>query len=921
MQLTTGRRAPAPAMVQATRFTTLLVPLTLVSGSVQLAGAAAIGHGAQAQGEVEYYDTAERTPGSFRIAEGTRCSEHYHVAGWGVGEQSACEALCLSDERCATFSLEATGDKGCFLFGTGAKCARAAHWTTGHRDTRCAVAQENAATTLSCPFGTVISRIGFASYGTPGGECYNFTTGSCHLPSTTEVVEDLCIGESECTLSASSMVFDDPCPIVGKELKVQVECSVDTNFNEDVYFNAWSSRHWPAAVAETNSRLEEWQGFVEALPEYPAEKFSGRGIIVVAGGRYLEPALVMIKMLRQSGCELRIQVWHVGKAEMRDVHRELLQPYDVETRDFHDFVGPEMLQPIQANVGMRLFQLKPLALLHTDLEDVLLLDSDNCPLRDPSYLFDSPEFKNTGTVFWPDYWKTSRQNPIWKLIGREPTSSWEQESGQLLLHKAAAWKAINLCVFLNSEFYMKLLNGDKDTFRFSWMAADVPFTMVKTWPTPIGTLKELHSSEEGFCSHTMLQHDLEGVPLFVHHNQLKHASLEVGENFKYQKVMSDSSRHYRAVPKAGLKLPSGVRLPCIDIQAEADPRIDGDACSVSEANLVDFERRYFDAQNSIPSSAFTARERAAPSLLASDGGKAALMHRAFVEAQNPLSARLRRDTNTTCKPTEFELVKPTVRNDRVCEPVATCGGDQIQKVAPTATSDRVCKTVKEALIKRFTVRVGDKSAAHPYASFGASEAFEIRDERAQAPAFVQALTVLATRLETYEFVMADMPTAHSFMLTLDALGGATSNPYEVGVIGSGATSNKTLSFTPSPATPSTLYYQSHEKTHVGWKVLVSDPTYSVTHSGRHAGKTDSFARFSTAFSPLARIFTQTSPVGQGNFASLRETCELQCGSLRSCKGIFIFRTFNTNKCYGLNDVSGEPTATSTDSQSITKQTF
>ena len=35
---------------------------------------------------------------------------------------------------------------------------------------------------------------------------------------------------------------------------------------------------------------------------------------------------------------------------------------------------------------MRLFQLKPLALLHSDLEDILLLDSDNCPVKDPSFL-------------------------------------------------------------------------------------------------------------------------------------------------------------------------------------------------------------------------------------------------------------------------------------------------------------------------------------------------------------------------------------------------------------------------------------------------------------------------------------------------------------------------------------------------------
>jgi alpha 1,2-mannosyltransferase len=709
--------------------------------------------------------------------------------------------------------------------------------------------------------------------------------------------------------------------VVSKTLKAQIECIVVNTFNEDIYFNAWSSRHWPSAVAQSETRKDEWQGFLEALPAYPAGKFSDRGIIVVAGGRYLEPALVMIKMLRQSGCKLRIQVWHVGKEEMRDVHRELLEPYDVETRDFHDFVGPEMLQAIQANVGMRLFQLKPLALLHTDLEDVLLLDSDNCPLRDPTFLFDEPEFKKTGTVFWPDYWKTSQQNPIWNIIGRSPSSSWEQESGQLLLHKSSAWRAINLCVFLNSEFYMKLLNGDKDTFRFSWMAADVPFTMVQTWPTPIGTLKELHSNEQGFCSHTMLQHDLRGEPLFVHHNQLKHASLDVGQNFRFKKIMADPTKQYRAVPVPGLKLPSGVSLPCIDVQGEGNRLIDGDACTVSGAGLEDFERRYFEAQSSIPQNAFTARERAAPSLLASDDVKAAQRHRAFVEAQKPLSARLRRDTNTTCTATEFELVKPTIRLDRVCEPLTTCASGQIEKARPTAISDRVCLSGSTARPKTFAVRVRNlKSQQHPYASYGAPEAYELKDERTLEPKYVEAMTVAVTRLETYEFRMDHTSESHAFMLTLDAIGGPSANAYRTGVTGTGAMGTSVLAFTPNPSTPSMLFYQSCNGTHVGWKIIVSDPTFDLVVSGRNADHSSS-KRFATAFSPAARLFTLAVPAGEGIFDTLRESCEAQCASLTACRGVFVFRTSKANTCYGLSDIGGDAVATNTDSQSVAKKTF
>ncbi len=35
---------------------------------------------------------------------------------------------------------------------------------------------------------------------------------------------------------------------------------------------------------------------------------------------------------------------------------------------------------------------------------IIWLDVDNIPLRDPSFLYDSEEYKATGALFWQDYW-------------------------------------------------------------------------------------------------------------------------------------------------------------------------------------------------------------------------------------------------------------------------------------------------------------------------------------------------------------------------------------------------------------------------------------------------------------------------------------------------------------------------------------
>lgn len=78
---------------------------------------------------------------------------------------------------------------------------------------------------IKCPLGSVVSRVVFASYGTPEGSCGSFKQGLCHQSRAQEVVEDLCIGESECRVSASTHLFGETCPLIAKNLRLQVQCT------------------------------------------------------------------------------------------------------------------------------------------------------------------------------------------------------------------------------------------------------------------------------------------------------------------------------------------------------------------------------------------------------------------------------------------------------------------------------------------------------------------------------------------------------------------------------------------------------------------------------------------------------------------------------------------------------------------------
>ena len=115
------------------------------------------------------------------------------------------------------------------------------------------------------------------------------------------------------------------------------------------------------------------------------------------------------------------------------------------------------------------FHLKGAALVEATkrFDDVLMLDSDNIPVRDPAFLFDSVEFREMGAVFWPDYWKDQPENvsptshvfrsihlgsairggltivksgsesqAIWSILGVQCRDEFTIEAGQVLLRKS-----------------------------------------------------------------------------------------------------------------------------------------------------------------------------------------------------------------------------------------------------------------------------------------------------------------------------------------------------------------------------------------------------------------------------------------------------------------------------------------------------
>ena len=181
---------------------------------------------------------------------------------------------------------------------------------------------------------------------------------------------------------------------------------------------------------------------------------------------------------------------------------------NVEFRNFHEL----------GKIALTGYMLKPLAIINSRFKEVLFLDADNNCVEDPEYLFSLAVYKEYGCVFWPDYFRTSRTNSIWSIIGTKTYEIPEQESGQILINKEKCWQELQLCLYFNalSKYYYRILYGDKDTFKFAWLALKSKFYMVEH---PVGTCG--FKENGNFYGNTMVQHDPAGKVLFLHRNLLK----------------------------------------------------------------------------------------------------------------------------------------------------------------------------------------------------------------------------------------------------------------------------------------------------------------------------------------------------------------------------------------------------------------
>jgi hypothetical protein len=271
----------------------------------------------------------------------------------------------------------------------------------------------------------------------------------------------------------------------------------------------YGSKPSAALVKRSRTIVDELVKNVEPCPG----GFEGRGIVTCGGGYvYFANAWVMIRMLRHLGCELPIQLWYLGPKEVDDRMKRLVRPHGVECIDGLPFLRETLRD------GRRLpsigWVLKSVAVARCPFAEVLFLDADNLPLRDPTFLFEEPPYQATGAVFWPDRGRMASE-AVWRVFRLPRRSEPEFESGQLLVNKRVNWDAVWLAEQLNfrADLFYRLMWGDKDTFRFAWHKLGKSFAMPQFPPQALRAA--------GYQSDMLCQHDFRGARIFQHRTTYK----------------------------------------------------------------------------------------------------------------------------------------------------------------------------------------------------------------------------------------------------------------------------------------------------------------------------------------------------------------------------------------------------------------
>ncbi|GLI65423.1 hypothetical protein VaNZ11_008989 [Volvox africanus] len=258
---------------------------------------------------------------------------------------------------------------------------------------------------------------------------------------------------------------------------------------------------------------------------------SSRGILISAGGpRYTTNLIVTLHVLRRHfGCTLPVEVAWQGPAEMDNTTWRSLERHFAPIRGFDVRAAPHPVPELHGNSFIATsYSGKVYALLQSEFREVLMIDADSLPLRNPGTLFDDPRFVQYGSLFWPDAWTGQAHPSVYDVYGIDYPKAErvlsmglgfgrrDAESGQLLIDRARHLDVLEALLLINRrpDANRNMLWGDKDTFSLAFAAVGkahcynqvaVPPSIYFTWSPDKLLIKAMGTRGPGWLLGGFLQ--------------------------------------------------------------------------------------------------------------------------------------------------------------------------------------------------------------------------------------------------------------------------------------------------------------------------------------------------------------------------------------------------------------------------------
>ncbi|KAJ3306960.1 hypothetical protein HDV03_003285 [Kappamyces sp. JEL0829] len=315
-------------------------------------------------------------------------------------------------------------------------------------------------------------------------------------------------------------------------------CSIETFASTWQNWDKNRMRFWKSIPRQQRqAKQNELYSFINALPTEIPVVYKGRGVIYSVYPKIMQETMISVQFVRRFTPDIPIEIWHNN--ELQNKHTKLFSNIpNVSVHNLADY-GEYNFSKLQKNKRPRIsqdrrqYELKAAAILHSSLDEILFLDGDSSPVRDVSTLFAHPAFKETGAVFWKDFWKTSDKNPIWDILGIQCVDEFQFESGQMVVRKSdlRVWRGLQVAMFFlnQSAFYFDLMLGDKDAFRYAFRATKSPYHLVLPHVSTVG---EWRDGDDNFSGVSLIQYMPTSTPtglaegekpvaMFLHANLLK----------------------------------------------------------------------------------------------------------------------------------------------------------------------------------------------------------------------------------------------------------------------------------------------------------------------------------------------------------------------------------------------------------------